>query len=112
VSIQAILGPTAVIQQIQTLQTQIAALQPTDFKNANMQKTLQNQTNAVIKSIIAHNYQDARDQLKDAILAKTDGCKGNINGKPDKNDWIVDPNAQVILYQPLLHIIAQLEALL
>jgi hypothetical protein len=112
VTILVLSWSASLIMEVRDLQSHIAMLNADDFKNANMKKTMLNQTNAVIKSIIAHNYQDARDQLKDAILAKTDGCKGNINGKPDNNDWIVNPYAQAMLYQPLLHIIAQLETLL
>jgi hypothetical protein len=112
VSIMAILSSTAVIQQIQTgLQTQITALEPTDFNNANLQKALLNKTNAAIKSIEAGNYQDALDQLKNDILGKTDGCKGDPAGRPDKNDWIISPDAQAAIYPVLLQIIADVEVL-
>jgi hypothetical protein len=110
VTIQAILTTTDVIQEIQALQVRIAAMVPSDFKNANIQKMLMNKTNAVIKSIETGSYQEALDQLRNDILGKTDGCKGHPAGKPDKNDWIMNPQAQAALYPALLHIIGEMEA--
>jgi hypothetical protein len=109
VTILAITTPEKLIQDIQALQTLIAGLAPTDFKNANMQKALLNKTNAAIKGIAAGNYQEARDQLKDDILGKTDGCQGDSEGTPDKNDWIISPEAQASLYPGLVQLIAEME---
>jgi hypothetical protein len=74
-----------------------------------MQKTLLNQTNAVIKTIAAGSYQEARDQLKDDILGKTDGCA--TQGNPDQNDWIKDCATQQIVYSSVFQTINLLQGL-
>jgi hypothetical protein len=91
------------------LMPQISALAPRVFKNANMQKTLLNNLNAVIANSEMGNYADTLGQLQHDILGKEDGVA--TIGKPDKNDWIIDPGAQTVIYDSLLTIIAQVEDL-
>lgn len=92
VQIQVITAETAAILAIQSCETDIASLDPGVFKNSNMQNTLINKLHAVIASIEAGDYNEALGQLKNDILGKTDGCAKS--GEPDKNDWILECEAQ------------------
>ena len=93
-------GHSAILS-IQNLQTQISALKPDAFKNANMQNALLNKLNAVIATIDAGDYVDALNQLQQDILGKVTG----------KNSWITNPSAQTKIYKILTPIIAELKAL-
>ena len=74
---------------------------PTDvFKNKKLVKTTTNQINSVLLKIDEGDIEGAYNQLKNAILKKTDGCaEGEA---PDKNDWIKDCESQEAVYQTLL----------
>lgn len=54
------------------------------------------------------DFQGAISKLTHDIRAKMDGC----GTKPDKNDWILDCNAQVILRSLIDTLIADLQLLL
>jgi len=107
--IEAVRLLTQVLQDLQTLQSTIAALSPWVFKHANMQKTLVNKLNAVMGNIEAGAYQDALGQLAHDILGKTDGCASA--GMPDPNDWVKDCAVQQVLYPALLDSIDQVRVL-
>jgi hypothetical protein len=87
--------------------TSIGSLSPQVFKNGNMQDTLLNKLNAVIASIDAGNYADALGQLQHDILGKVDGVA--TKGRPDNNDWITDPSAQLQIYNTLMTIINEMK---
>lgn len=69
------------------------------FKNPKNKNALTTKINATISTIAEGNYQDAIDKLEHDILGKMDGCAET--GSPDKNDWIIDCDAQKVIY-PLI----------
>jgi len=79
------------------------------FKNCNMRNTMINKLNAVIRKVEEGAYQEAIEKLRQDIAAKTDGCAAGST--PDKNDWVIDCEAQTLIYHPLMEIIEQLESL-
>lgn len=93
----------------QTLDT-INELDPEVFKNPNRQTPLTNKINAVLEKIEQGLYQEALDKLEHDILAKTDGCANT--GTPDRNDWIVDCEAQNQVYPVITEAIELLRDLI
>jgi len=107
--VQVVANPTAPIEATQDVQAAIASMDPSVFKNANMQKTFNNKLNAVIADIEAGNYANALDKLQHDILGKTDGCANS--GSPDNNDWIKDCVSQGEVYPLILEVIDILRGL-
>ncbi len=95
---------------VQGVEDEIALLDTTVLKNANMQNALLNKLNAVIANIEAGNYADAMGQLQNDILGKTNGCANT--GAPDKNDWIKNCTAQSDAYTRITDAIAMLSTLI
>jgi len=87
----------------------INGLDPAVFKNKNMQNTLTNKINAVLKMIDEGAYQGALNKLENDILGKTDGCAETAS--PDKNDWIVNCPAQNQVYPLIIEAMGLLENL-
>lgn len=87
----------------------VGDLDPGAFKNPNNQNALINKLNAVMDAIDNGDYVDSLNKLKNDILKRMDGCGGDVNGSPDKNDWITDCDAQAIIYPVVLNAIALLE---
>jgi hypothetical protein len=81
---------------------------PGYLKN-NSAKALNNDLNAVIKSVNGGAYATAINKLQKATLTKVDGCAKT--GQPDKNDLIVKCPAQTTVYSELNGIIQELQAL-
>ena len=109
IQIQATTSQETVVDTIRDIEDQINLLDPSVFKNANMQKTFINKLNAVIANIDAGNYADALDQLQNDILKKTDGCAKA--GAPDNNDWITNCAAQGQVYPFIIEAINLLKLL-
>jgi hypothetical protein len=109
IQIQVITTVTEAIQQTQNIQTIISSLNPSVFKNSNMQNALLNKLNAVINNINAGDYTDALDQLQNDILGKTDGCA--TSGSPDKNDWIETCTAQNMVYPYIIKLIQLIQGM-
>jgi len=90
----------------ETIQT-INAFGDSNFKNKNLKKSLTNKINAVLELINEQNYRAAIDKLQHDVLHKTNGC---INAEsPDANDWILDCNAQLQIYELITAAIALLQ---
>jgi hypothetical protein len=107
--IEAVNPHTQLTLNIRSLQSVIAALPPSAFKNPRLQNDLLKKLNAVIRSISAHKYRNALQQLRNDILTRVDGCA--TAGVPDRDDWIVNCPDQSMVYTPLLNIIAEVKAL-
>lgn len=90
----------------------IAALEPVPsvFQNVNMQNALVNKIGAAVASIEAGDYRGALGRLENDILKKTDGCA--TTGRPDKNDWIVDPGPQRLIYPLVMELIKKAKVVL
>ena len=88
----------------------ISILPTSDFKNKKMAKTTTNMINSVLLKIDNDDIEGAYNQLKNAILKKTDGCAER--GAPDKNDWIKDCESQEAVYQTLIEALDLLYGLL
>ncbi len=99
----------AVVARLQSLS---AGLGTIAFKNRNMKNSFVNKINAVITSIDAGNYQDALSQLRNDLLAKTDGCANSNPPAPDSNDWVTNCSDQQKIYGDLLEIITLMQYLL
>lgn len=110
VTVLATITQTAIINEIQNLQSTIRGLSSNVFKNKNMQKTLLNKLNGVIHSVQEGEYRDAISQLREDVLRKVNGCAAK--NAPGKNDWITDCNAQGIVYPQVKAIIADIRALI
>lgn len=110
IQVEVITKQSSAINAAQELARQIAALDPSAFKNANMQNALLNKINAVVANIEAGNYQDALDQTQNDIFKKTDGVA--TIGQIDKNDWITDVESQNIIYPYVIDLINKLKALI
>ena len=89
----------------------VEALFGTDsFKNEKMGNALLNKIEAVEKMIEKSNYSAAIAKLENDILAKTDGCANG--GKPDKNDWVTNCDAQSEIYPLVLETINYVQGLM
>jgi len=106
IQVEVVAGGSTIIKDLQALQNAINALDPSVFKNPNMQNALINKINAIISDVEKGDYQDAVLKLQHDILPKTDGCA--LTGAPDNNDWIRDCEAQAIIYPMVLSIIEEL----
>jgi hypothetical protein len=80
------------------------------FKNPRLANPLTLKIGAVIVNIADGLFAEAHDKLVNDVLPKTDGCA--TGGAPDRNDWILDCDAQAEVYPLLLEAIAMLEDLL
>lgn len=85
----------------------LAALDPSELKNANMQDALLNKLNAVLRQIIREQYAAALDKLNYDVLSKTDGCVAD--GSPDKNDWVESCDVQVDMYERVVELLYLIE---
>ena len=103
-------GDDGVVEKLhQTIDT-INGLDPIVFKSRNMQRAFKNKLNAVLNKIERKQYQEAQDKLENDILVKTDGCAQS--GAPDRNDWIIDCDAQNQVYSLLMEAIEQMRILI
>jgi parallel beta-helix repeat protein len=96
-----------------TLQETIDAINiiPTDvLKNRNMANALTNKINQVLGMIEEGLYAEALDKLENDILGKTNGCAET--NEPDKNDWILDCDEQVPIYNLIIQTIDLLLSLI
>ena len=97
----------------ETLQeaSEILDILPTSaLKNKTLAKTTTNMINSVLLKIDDGDIEGAYNQLKNAILKKTDGCAES--GSPDKNDWIKDCESQELVYPVLIEALDLLFGLL
>ncbi len=99
----------ATVALIKAVET-INELDPKSFKNKNLGNALTNKINAALAMIDEGLYADALHKLQHDILQKTNGCADT--GKPDKNDWITDCDAQDEVYPLILQAIEFLEMLI
>jgi hypothetical protein len=107
--VQVVANPTVPTEATRDVQEIIGSLDPSVFKNTNLQKTFNNKLNGVIADIEAGNYANALDKLQHDILRKTDGCANS--GAPDANDWIKDYASQAHVYPLILEVIEILRGL-
>jgi hypothetical protein len=113
IQVQVVSKQDATIMRLQELVTLIGSLDASVFKNTKQKNMLINNVNAVIgmeEIGTSRDYQNALVLLENKILPTTDGCA--LEGKPDKNDWIIDWAAQGLVYYDLLDIIAMVKRLL
>ena len=110
IQVQAINNQTTATDAISDVQDANTSLDPSVFKNKNMQSTMNNKLNAVLSEIANGDYADALNKLENDILKKTNGCANA--GAPDKNDWIKDCESQAVIYPLIMDAIEKLQALL
>jgi hypothetical protein len=110
VTIAAIITKDVVTQKLRNTMGVINSLAPSAFKNKNMRETLTKKIVEVVVKIDNGLYAEALEKLENDILAKTDGCA--TEGKPDKNDWIIDCTSQGQVYPGLMNAILQLMLLI
>jgi hypothetical protein len=99
VTISAVTKQTEAISMVQNEINVINGLDKEVFNNPNNKKALTSKLNAVIEKLENDECQDALKKLENDLLKKTDGCA--LTGEPDKNDWIIDCQAQAQVY-PLI----------
>ncbi len=110
ISITVISQQTAVLQNLQDSIDSINFWGRNAFKNKNMANTLTSKLNTVIQNVSQEQYTDALSHLRNDILQKTDGC--TEQGAPDRNDWIMDCEAQAEIYPIILDAIGILNSMI
>jgi hypothetical protein len=110
VTVLAITYQDATTDTLQETTVTINSLDDIVLKNNNMKNALTNKINAALEMIDQGLYENALDKLENDILGKTNGC-AEI-GKPDKNDWIEDCDAQGQVYPIIIGAIDLLENLI
>ena len=106
IQIQAFTTQTKTIAALQGLETDIAALDSSAFKNGDMQNLLINKLNAVIANVEASKHADAANQLRYDILPKMGGAE---NAEGDSVVWIIDCSLQNVWYQEAQDVVRALE---
>ena len=91
------------VTRLQAMVPLISGLDSKVFKNRKLRNTLINRLNAVVKKVEARNYAGAIRKIEKDILPKING--GATTGAPDSNDWIIDGEAQSMIYPAILEII-------
>ena len=86
----------AAVEELMVAIAEINELDPADFKNRKMAKTLVNKINAALKKVEKGDYDKAIKKLEKDVLRKMDGCAET--GAPDKNDWLRTCEAQEAVY--------------
>ena len=106
IQIQAFTTQTNTIAALQGLETEIAELGGSAFKNGDMQNLLLNKINAVIANVEAGKHADAANQLRNDILPKMGGVE-----KPegDRAPRLIDRNSPQVWYQEAQDIVGVLE---
>jgi hypothetical protein len=99
-----------IINRLQSLVAGINNIEAYRFNNANLQNTLANKLNAVAQLVDQGSYADALNKLQNDILKKTAGC--HVTGRPDRNDWIADCDAQDQVYPAIIEIISLMQRLI
>jgi len=67
------------------------------FNNPNNKNALTLKIIVVVKNYLEDGYSESMlDKLRDDIFGKMDGCASG--GEPDQNDWIINCDAQEIVY--------------
>ena len=110
VTVSAVTQQTQAIIMAQQIIDTINALDTDVFKNKNNKKTLTNKFNAVINKLENAEYHDALKKLENDILRKMDGCA--LTGDVDKNDWIIDCDAQGAVYPLVVDLIDLLQQMI
>jgi hypothetical protein len=101
VQVLAVSAQTQAIHDLQACQTSIAGLPTMVFRNNELQKSLANKLNAVIKAVDEGAYKGALQSFNSDLVSKVDGCATGGTGAADKNDWITACPAQVSVYNCL-----------
>ncbi|MBU2496180.1 MAG: right-handed parallel beta-helix repeat-containing protein [Candidatus Omnitrophica bacterium] len=108
-TIEVISTQDAITQILQEARTAINGLDDSVFKRKQMRNNLNSKINSVLRLIDKRRYQRALDKLEYGILTKMDGCAETAS--PDKNDWIIDCDAQKQVYPLIVEAIALLRTL-
>jgi hypothetical protein len=101
--------PSSPIEQVRQIIRTINAMDRPDLKNMKNKISLIYKLNVVIRKIEKKDYRNAVKKLKCDIIKKTNGCA--IKGHPDRDDWIINCDAQAQIYQPILDLIGVLETM-
>jgi hypothetical protein len=91
----------------------INGLERSDINNYNNKKALTNKILSVIYNYLKGEY-DFRmlDKLRDDIAGKFDGCALDVPSAVDQNDWIMNCDAQGLVYPHLKSAILILDGML
>ncbi|MCK4792923.1 MAG: DUF1566 domain-containing protein [Desulfobacteraceae bacterium] len=108
-TIEVISTQDAITQILQEARSVINGLDDSVFKRKQMRNRLNRKINSVLRLIDKRRYQRALDKLEYGILTKMDGCAETDS--PDKNDWIIDCDAQKQVYPLIVEAIALLRTL-
>jgi probable HAF family extracellular repeat protein len=76
----------------------------------NVCNTVENKLEAILEDINELEYQEALNKLLHDLIPKTDGCIET--GTPDKNDWVIDCEAQVIIYNMLMDLVEAIQGMM
>ena len=106
IQIQAFTVQTGAITALQGMETGIAELDSSAFRNDDMPNLLLNKLNAVIANVEAGKYADAANQLRNDILPKMGGAE---SPEGDSVVWIIDRSSQRLWYQEAQDVVKALE---
>ncbi len=109
VTIVATTTQCEIVQLLNSIIVKINELDPTVFKNKNMQNVLTSKINTILTHNVSCEFQEELNRLEHDMLCKTDGCAET--GSPDRNDWIQNCESQNLIYPYLMEVIDLIRAL-
>lgn len=110
VAIYIVSLPDIITEGLQEAIEVVNQILPESFKNKRLARPLTNKFNAITEMIDLGYYEIALLKLRIDVLKKIDGYA--VNGKADKNDWIISEADQQGLYGMTATVIKNLEDLL
>jgi hypothetical protein len=101
--------PSQIIENVGELIDVVNAFPTNALKNRKLSKAMTNKLAAVISMVDEGEFESAHDKLIHDFSKKMDGCQ--VNGMPDRNDWVVSCEKQDAMQPMLQECIEMLEDL-
>lgn len=86
-------------EKMRVLVKTICSLNRSDFRRPGFKMAFTVEARAVQKLINKGLVKQALRLIEHQLLERTDGCA--VGGSPDRNDWIIAPQAQTQVYWPI-----------
>lgn len=85
-------------EKMKSLMGIICSLDRDDFKHPGLKTAFSAEARAIQKLINKRHVKQALNLLERHLMERTDGCV--VGEGPDRNDWVIDPDAQTQVYWP------------
>jgi len=109
VQIKVVSQLTEIHTLLKNLIDYIGSLDRRDFKNCSMRNDLIRMLQDVMTDVEQRHQGDSLNDLN-GIVRRVDGC--TVSGAPDRDDWIIDCQAQTAVYSQLMSIISEVKELM